>query len=35
LWTPTPLVKKHFFGIIERCYNTNKTDRQQFRSKIG
>ena len=21
LWTPTPLVKKHFFGIMVRCYN--------------
>jgi hypothetical protein len=24
LWTPTPLVKKHFFGIMVRCYNMIK-----------
>jgi hypothetical protein len=24
LWTPTPLVKKHFFGIMQRCYNMNE-----------
>jgi hypothetical protein len=26
LWTPTPLVKKHFFGIMLRCYNMKETN---------
>jgi hypothetical protein len=39
LWTPTPLVKKHFFGIMFGVYNMKINLSQQFgmfgRLKVG